>query len=186
MSRRAVACAAVLSLLPVVAAAVEVAGVNFPTTVDTGGKMLTLNGAGIRTRYFFKVYAMGLYLEQPSTDAVAILGADSVRRAELHMLRSVPAAEMGNAVAEAIYANAGGTAAALKDRVERLKAMFPSAEQGEVITFTYVPGQGTVVAAKGKTVGTIEGKDFADALFAAWIGSSPVDSSLKQALLAGK
>ena len=89
-------------------------------------------------------------------------------------------------VVSGIARDGGGNAAALKDRVERLKAMFPSAEQGEVITFTYVPGQGTVVAAKGKTVGTIEGKDFADALFGAWIGSSPVDSSLKQALLTGK
>ncbi len=186
MSRRAVACAAVLTLLPAIAGALEVGGVNFPATIEAGGKTLTLNGAGIRTRYFFKVYAMGLYLEQPSTDAAAILGADSARRADLHMLRSVSAGEMGDAVADAVYANAGGNAAALKDRVDRLKAMFPSADQGEVITLTYLPGQGTVVAAKGRTVGTVEGKDFADALFAAWIGSSPVDGSLKRALLAGK
>lgn len=187
MSRRAVVvCAAILSLFPTVAGALEVAGVNFPATVDAGGKTLTLNGAGVRTRFFFKVYAIGLYLEQRNTDAAAILGADQVRRAELHMLRSVPAAEMGDAIAEAVYANAGGNAAQLKDRVERLKAMFPSADQGEVITFTYTPGQGTVVAAKGKTIGTIEGKDFADALFGAWIGSAPVDTSLKKALLAGK
>src|SRR5262245_32974238 len=116
MSRRAFARAAVLSLLlPVAAGALEVAGVNFPATVQVDGKTLTLNGAGIRTRFFFKVYAMGLYLEQPSTDGSAILAADSVRRAELHMLRSVPAAEMGDAIAEAVYANAGGNKAALKD-----------------------------------------------------------------------
>ena len=187
MSRRAVvACAAVFCLLPVVTAAVEVAGVNFPATVEAGGKTLALNGAGVRTRFLFKVYAIGLYLEQRSTDAGTILGADQVRRAELHMLRSVSASEMGDAIADAVYANAGGNTAQLKDRVDRLKAMFPSADLGEVITFTYVPGKGTAVEAKAKTVGMIEGKDFADALFGAWIGSAPVDASLKRDLLAGR
>jgi hypothetical protein len=63
--------------------------------------------------------------------------------------------------------------------------MFKSANEGEVISLTYVPARGTVIAAQGRDVGTIEGKDFADALFGAWIGTAPVDDSLKQALLAG-
>jgi hypothetical protein len=186
MRRRAVlASVAIVALLPLAAGALEVAGVTFPATVEAGGKTLTLNGAGVRTRFLFKVYAIGLYLEQPGTDGRAILAADQVRRADLHMLRSVPAAEMGEAIATAINANAGGDAARLQDRVDRLKAMFPSADKGEVITLTYVPGTGTVVAAKGRNVGTIEGKDFADALFGAWIGAAPVSDSLKQDLLAG-
>lgn len=185
MRRCAAAIAAVLLLLPLGAAALEVAGVSFPPTVQAGGKTLTLNGAGVRTRFFFKVYAIGLYLEHPSTDASAILAADQVRRAELHMLRTVSGAEMGDAIATAVNANAGGNAAQLKPRVDQLKSMFLSANEGEVITLTYIPGQGTVVAAKGRDVGTIQGKDFADALFGAWIGTAPVDGSLKQALLAG-
>lgn len=186
MPTRAVVALAALLLLPLPAGAKEVGGVSFPPTVQAGGKTLTLNGAGLRTRFMFKVYAIGLYLEQPSRDARAILAADQVRRAELHMLRSVPAAEMGDAIAEAINANAGASAAQLKPRVDRMKQMFPSAEQGEVITLTYIPGTGTVVGAKGRDVGTIEGRDFADALFGAWIGASPVDASLKRGLLAGQ
>jgi hypothetical protein len=185
MRRRAAAIAAVLLLLPLAAAALEVAGVSFPPTVQAGGKTLTLNGAGVRTRFFFKVYAIGLYLEHPGTDASAILAADQARRAELHMLRTVSGAEMGDAIATAVNANAGGAASQLKPRVDQLKNMFLSANQGEVITLTYIPGTGTVVGARGRDVGTIQGKDFADALFGAWIGTAPVDDSLKQALLAG-
>jgi Chalcone isomerase-like len=185
MRRRAAAIAAVLLLLPLAAAALEVAGVSFPPTVQAGGKTLTLNGAGLRTRFLFKVYAIGLYLEHPSTDARAILAADQVRRAELHMLRTVSGSEMGDAIATAVNANAGSAAAQLKPRVDQLKGMFRSANEGEVITLTYIPGKGTVVGAQGRDVGTIEGKDFADALFGAWIGTAPVDGSLKQALLAG-
>src|SRR5262249_44580551 len=186
MSRRAVAIAAVLLLAPLGAAAVEVAGVSFPPTVQAGGKTLTLNGAGLRTRFFFKVYAIGLYLEHSSSDARAILAADEVRRAELHMLRSVSGSEMGDAIATALNANAGSAAGQLKDRVDRLKGMFTSANEGEVIIFTYAPGRGTAVSVQGRDAGTIEGKDFADALFGAWIGTAPVDDSLKQALLAGR
>jgi len=185
MRRRAAAIAAVLLLLPLGAAALEVAGVSFPPTVQAGGKTLTLNGAGLRTRFLFKVYAIGLYLEHPSTDARAILAADGVRRAELHMLRTVSGSEMGDAIATAVNANAGSAAGQLKTRVDQLKSMLVSANEGEVITLTYIPGKGTVVGAGGRDVGTIEGKDFADALFGAWIGTAPVDGSLKQALLAG-
>ena len=51
--------------------------------------------------------------------------------------------------------------------------MFPAATSGEVITLTYVPGSGTTVGAGGRDLGTIEGKDFADVLFSAWIGAQP-------------
>jgi hypothetical protein len=184
MRKRDAVLAAVL-LMPLPAGAMEVAGVNFPPTVQAAGKTLSLNGAGLRTRFLFKVYAIGLYLEHPATDASAILAADAVRRAELHMLRSVSASEMGDAIADAFNANAGGAGPQLQGRLDRFKAMFPAAHQGEVITLTYTPGTGTVVGAGGKDLGTIEGKDFADVLFSAWIGAAPVDQSLKQALLAG-
>jgi hypothetical protein len=184
MRARAMVLAAVL-VLPPTAGAMEVAGVNFPRSVQAGGKTLTLNGAGLRTRFMFKVYAIGLYLEHPATDAATILAADEVRRAELHMLRSVSASEMGDAIADAFNANAGGAGPQLKDRLDRFKAMFPNATEGELITLTYIPGTGTVVGAGGKDLGTVPGKDFADVLFSAWIGASPVDTSLKRALLAG-
>jgi hypothetical protein len=185
MPTRAVVALAALLLLPLRAEAKEVGGVNFPPTVQAGGKTLQLNGAGVRTRFFLKVYAIGLYLEQPSTDAKAILAADQVRRAELRMLRSVSASEMAEAIGEAFTANAGSAGPQLQARLDRFKAMFPAATSGEVITLTYIPGTGTVVGAGGKDLGTIEGKDFADVLFSSWIGANPVDDSLKQALLAG-
>jgi hypothetical protein len=118
MRTRAMVVAAVLALPPS-AGAMEVAGVNFPRTVEAGGKTLTLNGAGLRTRFMFKVYAIGLYLEHPATDAATILAADEVRRAELHMLRSVSASEMGDAIADAFNANAGSAGPQLKDRLDR-------------------------------------------------------------------
>ncbi|HLK11496.1 MAG TPA: chalcone isomerase family protein [Candidatus Binatia bacterium] len=163
-----------------------VAGVAFPDAIQVAGRRLHLNGAGLRTRFLlFKVYAIGLYVEHPTTDAAAILAADEPRCAELHLLRALSGKEIASAIAEAFARNAGRAAPRLADRLARLEAMFPAVEAGEAVVLTYVPGNGTVVEAKRKTLGTIEGKDFADVLFAVWIGAAPVDRALKRALLAG-
>jgi hypothetical protein len=166
-------------------AAREVAGVTLAETASAAGKTLTLNGAGLRTRFFFKVYVIGLYLERPATDAAPVLAADSVRRAELHLLRALSGSEIASAISGAFEQNAGDAGPRLRDRLERFKAMFPAVEPGDTIALTYVPGQGTSVVARGNEAGLIEGKDFADVLFSVWIGAKPVDPALKEALLAG-
>jgi hypothetical protein len=174
-----------LALAATPAAAREVAGVVLPDTATVEGKTLVLNGAGLRTRFFFKVYVVGLYLEQPMTDAAAILGSDSIRRAELYILRSLSGHEIASAIRDAFERNAGAALPRLEDRLKRLESMFPAVAAGDTIALTYVPRRGTEVVAKGRQAGVIEGKDFADALFAVWIGAKPVDPALKTALLGG-
>lgn len=176
------------SLLPAgttPAMAREVAGVTLPETSSAAGKTLVLNGAGLRTRFLFKVYVIGLYLERPATDAEAVLGRDSVRRVELHVLRALSGAEIASAIGRAFEQNAGDAVGGLKDRLERFESMFPAVEAGDTLVLTYVPGRGTSVVGKGKEVGVVEGKDFADALFSVWIGAKSIDPGLRQALLAG-
>lgn len=48
---------------------------------------------------------------------------------------------------------------------------------------TYVPGQGTTVAFAGKDVGSIAGKELADALLSVWLGPKPSSEELKAGLL---
>ena len=49
-------------------------GVEFQPTARVGGQVLQLNGAGLRTRAFFKVYAAGLYVPQKAHSAAVLLG----------------------------------------------------------------------------------------------------------------
>jgi hypothetical protein len=70
-------------------------------------------------------------------------------------------------------------------RLGKFSAMF-SVKEGDQIVMTYLPGKGTAVSVKGTEKGVIEGKDFADALFAVWLGNNPVQEDLKKALLTGK
>ena len=165
------------------AAAAEVGGATLPETVSADGRTLKLNGSGIRTKLMFKVYAAGLYLETPSRDPKAILGADAVKRMHLAVLRTLAASKITEAISEGFERNSKDQLPALRDRLNRFNGMFADVVKGDVILMTYVPGKGTVVSVKGAERGTIDGKDFADALFAVWLGPNPVQEDLKKALL---
>jgi hypothetical protein len=179
--------AALVVLLLVVGAAParDVAGVTLAEEVSDHGRTLRLNGAGLRTKYLFKVYVAGLYTEAPTHDADAVVHGHGVRRVELHLVRALSADEVADALVDGVRRNAGDALPSLASRVERLKALCPAVQPGDVVVFQFVPGTGTVVTANDRPVGTIEGDDFASALLAVWLGASPVDASLKQALLGG-
>jgi hypothetical protein len=56
---------------------------------------------------------------------------------------------------------------------------------GDRYALTYVPGVGTELALNGTTLGTVEGADFAAAVFAIWLGPQAIDESLKTQLHTG-
>jgi Chalcone isomerase-like len=163
----------------------EVAGVALPETIPVEGKTLKLNGAGLRKKAIFKVYVGGLYLENPSKDAAAVVSSDQVKRMQLSVLRSLSTKQVTEAIEEGFEKNSGAQMSALKPRLEKFKSMIPDVEKGDQILLTYVPGKGTMVSAKAAEKGVIEGKDFADALFSVWLGANPVQADLKTALLGG-
>jgi hypothetical protein len=176
-----VAFALVLAAVP--AAAKELAGATMPDTLSVAGKTLKLNGMGLRKKAIFKVYAAGLYVESPSSDAAAILAADAPKALKMHFLRSVDKAKLVDAYKEGIEANAGQKATAQKAAVDRFYATVADVKDGSVTTYTYVPGAGTVVNRDGKDVATIEGKEFADVLFSIWLGPKPPSEDLQKGLL---
>ncbi|HLN79875.1 MAG TPA: chalcone isomerase family protein [Thermoanaerobaculia bacterium] len=163
----------------------EVSGVTLTDTATVEGKTVKLNGAGLRKKVVFKVYVGGLYLENPSKDAATVISSDQIKRMQLSVLRSLSTKQVTEAIEEGFEKNSKAQMGALKSRLEKLKTMIPNVENGDQILLTYVPGRGTVVSAKGAEKGVIEGKDFADALFAVWLGPNPVQEDLKKALLGG-
>ena len=148
-------------------------GVTLPTTVTAGGHALVLNGLGLRKKVVFKVYVAGLYLPERSADAAAILAADQPRRIVLQFLRGVSEDQMCEALYDGLEKNTPGYTPELRAKFDQFCSMMVKIEKGEQFVFTYLPGTGTVIEAKGERKGVIEGKDFADALFAAWLGPDP-------------
>jgi hypothetical protein len=187
---RILAAALLVAALP--ASALEIAGVKVADSITVDGKPLVLNGAGLRTKSFLavKVYVGALYVTQRSTDAAAIVALDAPKVIRMTLLRDVDRSTMLGAFRDGIENNSPTQAAALAPKLKQVEASFPAEfKEGQVLSVTYVPGQGTTVGVEGAKGITIEGKDFADALFRIWIGPKPTDGGLedlKAALLSGK
>ena len=179
----AFAAALVLAALPLLAASVD--GVKIPDTVTVDGKALKLNGAGVRKKMIIRVYVLGLYLENPSKDATAIISSNETKSMQLKMLRAVDGAKISGAIVEGFENNSKDALPQLKPRLDQLAKLIPDVKQGDEIDLTFVPDKGTQVAVRGTSTGTIEGRDFADALFSVWLGPNPVQADLKQALTGG-
>jgi hypothetical protein len=171
------------------AGAAEVEGVKIDDKTRVGNAELTLNGAGLRKRVFFKVYTIGLYLPQKSPTPAAILQSSGPKRVAIHMLRDVGAETFTEALADGIRANhSEAEAQALEPRVKQLGAVIgeiKEAKRGMAIALDW-NGKATQVVVNGKPAGQpIDGEDFYRALLRIWIGDKPVQDDLKKALLGG-
>ncbi|MCH9648625.1 MAG: chalcone isomerase family protein [Deltaproteobacteria bacterium] len=178
--------ASILTLVlafPLVAA--ENAGVSMSDTVVVGSEKLILNGMGLRKKAIFKVYVAGLYLEEKQSDPAAILAADEKRSLIMHFVRNVGADSICGGWDDGLENNTAGASAEVKKQFATLCTWMEDVSDGDRLVFTYVPGEGTEVTVKESSKGKLEGKAFADALFACWLGSSPPSADFKKGLLKG-
>lgn len=173
-----------------VAHAAEIAGVKLEEKAKLAdGPELVLNGAGIRTRVFFKVYVGALYLPAKAGDPKAILADPGAKRVMMHMLRDLDSESLASALNEGLTKNhSEDEIKPLQERIAQLTALLTGDREiktGTVIFLDYLPGQGTRVTAKGQVKGTIPGEDFYRALLKVWLGDKPADGDLKKAMLGG-
>lgn len=169
---------------------VEVEGVKFEPTVQVGGKTLQLNGAGLRTRAIFKVYAAGLYVPEKSSSAATLLAQKGPRRVAIGMLRNVDADSFAGSLNDGLKANLSEQQlAGFKSQIEALTANMKAvgeAKKGDQINFEFTPEAGTRLVVNGQPRGNaIAGEDFFEAVLRIWIGEKPADGDLKKALLRG-
>ncbi len=168
--------------------AADVAGVKVDESARVAGADLKLNGAGLRSKAFFKVYAVGLYLQDKQSTAAAVLSAAGPKRVHLHMLRDVDADDFSEALTDGVKANhSEAEVRALATRLALLVALMneiKEAKAGLAIDLDWIPGAGTQVTIGDQPRGRpIAGEDFYQALLRIWLGERPVSGDLKKALL---
>ena len=161
----------------------SLAGVTLPDSASVGGKTLALNGLGLRSKLFIKVYVGGLYVEKKSADAAALLAADGPKKLVMHFIYSPSKGQMTDAFHEGFEANAPDYFAKHRAEVDRFLAAVDGVGKGEEMTLTYAPVTGTTLAIRGKDVVTVAGADFMRADFSIWLGPKPPTADLKKGLL---
>jgi hypothetical protein len=180
----ALACGAAATAQPVV----DLAGVKYPPTVQVAGSNLQLNGAGIRYRFVIKVYTAGLYLAAKAATPEQALAAPGPKRMHVVMLRDIDGGELGKLFTRGMQDNAPRDefSKSIPGTI-RMADIFSAKKRltaGESFSVDWVPGQGTTVLVNGRAQGEpIKEPEFFNALLRLWLGQSPADAQLKEALL---
>lgn len=169
-------------------AAAQVGGVDFQPELSAQGGPLTLNGAGLRTRAGFKVYAMGLYLRAPLADAGAIIADPGEKRIRIVLTRNLEAKQLGDALLAGLEKNHEPAALdALKPSIDALlgplQAVGEIGPGTEILLDQLADGATRLVVNAQQRGDDIPDASFYPALLRIWLGVRPADHDLRDALL---
>lgn len=169
--------------------AAEVGGIKFPDTVTVAGQELKLNGAGVRTKLVFKVYALGFYLQDKKATVAEVLASSGPRRIRIMPMRDLTSDDFGMAFMKGLNDNVSP-----EERTKLLPqtkafgemfAQFPGLKKGDELIVDWTPGVGSQAVLNGKKVGeNLPDLAFFNAIMRIWIGDKPADANLKPKLLA--
>ena len=169
-------------------ATIDVGGAKIEDTVDLQGSKLQLNGAGVRYRAVFKVYAAGLYIGKKAGTPEEVFAAPGPKRMSITLLRDIDSNELGKAFTKGFEENSPkGEMSKLIPGLIKMVQIFSDQKKmvaGENFTIDWIPGTGTLITVKGKQQGEpFKEPEFYAALMRIWLGPSPADFKLKDALL---
>ena len=184
--------AAALLFLTLGVQAAELEGVTLADRIHVDGQALELNGMGLRTRMFFKVYIAGLYLPQKASSAQRAIEASGAKRIVLVMMRDATAEQFCDSIQGGLDNNVDERERErVKPQTEALFAKIRAvgeAKQGFQIVLDYAPSAAaTTLYVNGVAQGApMPGEEFFRALLRIWLGERPGQPDLKRALLGGE
>lgn len=159
---------------------------GIPKAMIVGGKTLTLNGAGTRTKFIISVYNMGLFLGKKSNNAGQIMAANEPMGIRMKIVSGFASNEkIKNALNEGFKKSTGGKTAPIQPQINQLltAGFTDKVTKGDVFDLVYTPQAGTQVIKNGKNLTVVKGLPLKKALFGIWLSNNPVQGNLKSALL---
>jgi len=171
---------------PVANAAAEIEDIPFPEQIDAGEFELPLYGLGLlRYRVLFRGYVGGLYLLDGAKVAQTL--EDIPKALELYYFWDIEGQFFGEAAEELLArTHPPERIAALRQRLDRLHALYKDVKVGDRYRLTYLPGTGMTLSHNGQDLGTIPGADFAANYFGIWLGEDPLNESFRDQMFDGR
>ena len=160
-------------------------GVSLKSTVSLDGQNLIYNGAGVRKKWFFKLYVGALYLPQKVSSGSMVVKGDQPMMIQLNIISDlIDSEKMIEAVTEGFEKSTGGNTSPIQKEIDLMIDTFADEiKTGDVFELMYVPGTGVKVYKNGKVGATVKGMPFKEALFGIWLGDDPVADDLKNGML---
>jgi len=185
---------AVLGLVSPLVLAAELVGVPGSSTqyatpiTATIGKQeatLVLTGTALRKKFLFSVYTIGSYLQEGVAAGTAeeLVAADCPKRLHLVMERDADGKDLAEAFHAAVRLNYAAPAfdAELTRLMDFMRPL--TAQKGDHILLTHVPGAGLHCQVVGKNDIQIEGVAFARAVWEIYLGKNNLGEDIKKGLL---
>jgi hypothetical protein len=186
----------IVLLMPLAAGAIVEPGTEMEyddtVTIEAGGANYTLavTGVGLREKTFMKVnvYVIVSYLFEDAKleedQGVALLNLDAPKMIRMDLVRGFSREKLINAFKEVIEKNYDDMSAFQAEMDEFFAYFKNDAQEGDELTFTYVPGLGLRTVLNGEEKGLITNFEFVKALWTVWFGEKPANGGLKKDLLA--
>jgi hypothetical protein len=169
-----------------IAGEAEILGVKFPTEKTIKGKTLKLNGVSyLKKLGFVKVYAVGLYLENPSKDPKEVIESEQVKYMLTHYLTSkATAKKISEGFVELMEkGNPKELVDANRADIEKYAAWLDKdMKPGLTSESLYVPGKGLTLTYQGQVKGNIPGNTFAQMYYRYNVGEK-ADKKIRKGLL---
>src|SRR5262245_8859767 len=170
---------------------VEVTGGSFkyPTHIEAtfGARKvpMKLTGAAMRRKAIFNVYTIGSYIQADAQVRTPedLASADVAKQLHLVMERTVSGKDMATAFHDAIRAN---YPTEFKDELEKFTTLMQAqtADKGDHVWITHIPGVGIHVNLVGKKAETIKNVAFSKAVWDIYLGGKNVGEPVKKGLSA--
>jgi hypothetical protein len=157
-------------------------------TIHLANQRLQLNGSAVGQRFVFKVYSIGLYLQEPTSNTQEVLQTQGPRRLAIAMLREVSGEDFSDAIKDFLAESAEQFSPVVLGQVRALCdviAQLPTGlRKGSQLTIDWVPGTGAVVELDHeRLIQPRNDATFFNALLNVWLGDKPLDPSIKANLL---
>ena len=170
------------------AVTIDVGGAKIEDSTDVQGTKLQLNGAGVRYKAIFKVYAIALYAGKKFASVEELSATPGNKRISMTMLREIDTNELGKAFTRGFEDNSPkNELSKMIPGLMKMSQIFSDQKKmvaGDVVLLDWVAGTGMVVSVKGKVQGEpFKEVEFFNAMTRIWLGNIPADARLKDTLL---
>ena len=170
------------------AAGAATTSTKFDPATQVQGTTLVLNGAGTRFRAVFQVYDMGLYTARKVGTPEELLALPGPKLLRFTALRELPGTDLGLAFIKGLSANSPKDVmqkhAAASARLVEVFSGRSKLVPGDSFAMEFMPGKGTTFYITGQPQGAPVGDaEFFAMVLRIWVGASPADHQLKDALL---
>ena len=170
------------------AAPVVLSGIKLEDSIVLHNTKLQLNGAGIRYKAVYKGFVAGLYLGKKAGTPEEVFADQGPKRMSITLLRDIDSKEFSKVFIKGFGDNAPkGHMSKLIPGLLKMGQLLSDQVKfvpGDTIVMDWIPGVGTVLTVKGNVLGEpFRDAEFYNALLGMYLGPTPLDWKLKDALL---